>query len=146
VVVLNFMYTTCQGGCVPSTENLKLVFDQLGSRIGKDVFFYSISLDATNDTPAALREYMELHEVRPGWVFLTGQKDDLERVRRSVGFVDIDPKVDAKKTEHAGLVLVGNETLDRWIKCPALGRPADLLEAISWMKPDYIEEHGQTKL
>ena len=66
VVVVNFMYTTCEGGCIPATQNLKKVYAELGDRVGRDVFFYSISLDPTHDTPADLRDYIELHEVAPG--------------------------------------------------------------------------------
>src|SRR5262245_40275792 len=44
-VVINFMYTHCKGICSPVTSNLVKVQHMLGDRMGRDLFFYSISLE-----------------------------------------------------------------------------------------------------
>ena len=35
-----------------------------------------------------LREYANGHRVKPGWLFLTGKPDDIEELRRKLGFVN----------------------------------------------------------
>ncbi|TMA55240.1 MAG: SCO family protein, partial [Deltaproteobacteria bacterium] len=62
-VVINFVYTRCQGICVPVTANLVRVQKLLGDRVGRDIFFYSITLKPEEDTPEALEKYAALHGV-----------------------------------------------------------------------------------
>jgi protein SCO1/2 len=143
IVVVNFMYTQCKGGCIGATDNLVKVQQAVGGRAGRDIFFYSITLDPESDTPAALKEYAELHETKPGWLFLTGKKADLELIRQRLGFVDVDPAVDARKVEHAGVILFGNEALNRWGACPALGQPNEIIRSLSSMeRPDRRRLHA----
>lgn len=119
VVVLNFMFTTCNGVCPRNTANLVRVQKLLGG----GVRFISITLDAERDSPAVLAEYARAQGVGPGWSFLTGDKDQIEALRKSLGFYDPDPAVDADRTQHAGTVLYGNERLVRWSHMPALLSP-----------------------
>lgn len=119
VVVLNFMFVTCTGSCPRNTGNLVEVQRLLNG----GVQFVSISLDAENDTPEVLAEYARAHGVGPGWSFLTGDKDEIDALRKSLGFYDPDPVVDADRTQHAGTVLYGNERIGRWSHMPALLSP-----------------------
>jgi len=122
-VVINFMYAHCKGICSPVTHNLVEVQRRLAPRVGQDIFFYSISLEAERDTPAVLRQYAEDHGVGPGWEFLTGRPEDCEALRRNLGFTDPDPLLDADVTNHAGNVLFGNEPLMLWAACPGQADP-----------------------
>ena len=51
VVAINFIYTHCGDSCPAETASLKRVQALLGDSVGKDVFFYSISIDPDHDTP-----------------------------------------------------------------------------------------------
>lgn len=115
-VIVSFTYTTCTGSCVGTNERLGEVRDALGDRVGRDVFIYSVSLDPEADTPAVLREFAAAHGAGPGtgWRFLTGSKDGVERVRRSLGVEDPDPVVDADRTQHAAILVFGSEPLGKW--------------------------------
>ena len=117
-VVIQFMYTHCRGICSPVTDNLVRVQQLLGERVGRDLFFYSITLEPAVDGPDELRQYAEDHGVGPGWLFLTGRPADCELLRRDLGFVDPDPVLDADVTNHSGNVLFGNEPLMLWAACP----------------------------
>src|SRR5215467_8584961 len=44
-VVINFIYTRCGDSCPLETARLSQVARILGVRMGRDVFFYSISVD-----------------------------------------------------------------------------------------------------
>jgi protein SCO1 len=57
MVVINFIYTKCRDSCPMETAKLAQVQRLLGDRVGRDVFFYSISIDPERDTPAELKEY-----------------------------------------------------------------------------------------
>ncbi len=56
-VVINFMYTRCEGSCPITTANLVKVQEALKKRVGRDIFMYSISLKPEEDDPATLKEY-----------------------------------------------------------------------------------------
>src|SRR6185503_8108820 len=95
-----------------------------------DIFFYSITLEPAQDSPAELRRYAEDHGVGPGWLFLTGRPEDCETLRRKLGFTDPDPVVDADVTNHAGNILFGNEPLMLWAACPGQADPEWIAKSI----------------
>lgn len=130
VVAINFMYTKCSGVCVPSTANLAKVQKSLGDRMGRDVTFLSFSLDAEEDTPETLNEFARDNDVGPGWFFLTGQKADIELLRRKLGAYELDPAVDADRSQHTGVVILGNEPKGRWQAISALSHPVRIRQAI----------------
>src|ERR1700757_2675247 len=76
MVVINFIYTKCADSCPMETAKLAQVQRLLGDRVGRDVFFYSISIDPQRDTPAALKAYADKFHAKPGWLFLTGAQSD----------------------------------------------------------------------
>ena len=57
VVVINFIFTNCQGACPLMTQNLTMVRDMLGVELGKDIHFVSISIDPIRDTSTAMKEF-----------------------------------------------------------------------------------------
>ena len=131
IVTLNFIFTSCGDTCPLVTQNLAQMQDILGPRVGRDIFMYSLTLQPEVDTPEVLRDYAEAYGVRPGWRFLTGRKDDIELLRRRLGFASQDPELDVTRDEHTGLLRYGNEAFDRWGACPALSRPEFLAKVIT---------------
>jgi protein SCO1/2 len=134
IAVFTFMYTTCDGRCPLYTANLVKVQQLLGSRVGKDIFMYSITLDPLVDTPKVLRRYVEGHGIGEGWTFLTGKPADIELLRQRLGFVEADPELDKQKSAHTGLIRYGNEKLDRWSACPAMTSPSEIVQNLSWLE------------
>ena len=135
-VTLNFMFATCNELCPRTTANLVRVQKLMGNRVGRDIFMYSISLKPQEDSPAALAEYVKAHHVGPGWKFLTGDRHDIEMLRRRLGFTDPDPARDRDLTNHIGNVRYGNEPRQLWAACPSLADPDWIVEEISWvMRP-----------
>ena len=130
LVAINMMYAQCEGICPGMTQNLLRVQEHLGDRVGRDVFMYSISLLPEQDTPERLKEYTDMHQIKPGWLFLTGARADIEAIRYKLGFYDNDPEVDADRSQHTGMVRIGNEALDRWSMAPALAEPESIAQAI----------------
>jgi protein SCO1/2 len=133
IVLLNFMYVKCEGICMPITMNLKRVQDLFGKRRGRDIYIYSFTLKPEEDTVASLREYAQMHHVKPGWTFLTGSVSDMELLRRKLGYVDPDPEIDRDKSNHLGVIKYGNEPLERWAGCPGMSKAAWIVKSVSWL-------------
>ena len=123
VVIINFMYTTCNGVCPAITANLMQLQEILGDRLGRDMFMISITLDPKEDTPAVLQSYAQSIGAKPGWCFVTGQDEEIQTLRRNLGAYDPDPVIDADRSQHAGIVVYGNDALDRWAAMPGLVKP-----------------------
>src|SRR5258708_15523084 len=111
VVTLNFFYALCGDVCPAVTANLVEVQKLLGDQVGRDVFMYSFTLRPEADDVLAIQNYRDTFGAGPGWTFLTGQPDDLERLRRAIGFTNPNPVLDKDTTQHIGNVRYGNEPL-----------------------------------
>ena len=129
VVMINMMYADCEGICPMMTANLVQVQERLGSRIGKDIFMYSISLRET-DSPQDLADYAEMHGVHPGWLFLTGSRSNVRQLRYALGFYDPDPAIDKVENRHTGMVRIGNDSYNRWAMAPALAAPEQIVSSV----------------
>jgi protein SCO1/2 len=132
-VMMNFMYAQCTGICSPVTANLKRAQALLKDRIGRDMFMYSFTLKPEEDSPAALKDYVKERKLGPGWTFLTGHPDDLDQVRRRLGFSDLDPRTDADKSSHTGIVRYGNEPLMLWAAFPGVQLPQAIARSMMWV-------------
>ncbi len=58
-VAINAIYTHCKDECPLETARMAQVQRLLGERVGKDIFFYSITIDPERDTPEVLKAYAE---------------------------------------------------------------------------------------
>jgi protein SCO1/2 len=130
VVAINMMYAECEGICPIATSNLVRVQELLGERVGRDLFLYSLTLQPELDTPQRLKEYAEMHDVKPGWLFLTGERADIQQLRYCLGFFDRNPVVDGDKATHTGMVRIGNDVYGRWTTSPALTSPEQIVATI----------------
>jgi protein SCO1/2 len=133
IVTINFMYAKCEGVCPLITANLARVQRLFGNRVGREIFMYSFTLKPELDTPKALKMYMEMHNIGPGWTYLTGKPSDMELLRRKLGFTNPDPKLDADSSQHIGNVRYGNEPLMLWAACPGMASPSWIVKSISWV-------------
>lgn len=116
-VVIQFMFARCKDICPVVTHKLAEVQRLLKGRVGSDIFFYSITLSPEEDSPRDLKAFAKKHGVGPGWTFLTGTPNDILRLRKSLGFFYDDPKEDADRNNHSGMLVVGTEPLMRWAMC-----------------------------
>jgi len=141
-VMMNFMYARCQGICSPVTANLRRAQLLLKDHVGRDIFMYSFTLKPKEDSPAVLKAYVEERKLGPGWTFLTGRPDDLELVRRRLGFVDRNPVRDADTTNHTGMVRYGNEGLTLWAAFPGMQTPEAIAKSMMWVAWPKTAERG----
>lgn len=132
VVVINAFFTTCEGVCPVINGKLAQLQEGLGDRLGSEVFLVSITVDPLADTPAQLQAYAEKVGARPGWIFLTGSKENVDSALSKLGQYVED------KEEHSSIVLVGNEPTGLWKKAFGLGETAELLKIVE----DVLHDKG----
>jgi protein SCO1/2 len=84
VVVVSFVFTTCNGTCPATTHRMSALAQALkeqGLFKGDAVRLLSVTLDPARDTPEALRRYMRLYDAGAAhWGFLTGPREQVEKV------------------------------------------------------------------
>jgi len=114
IVSLNFFYANCDEICPLVMANLTKVQNLLGSQVGRDIFMYSFTLKPEEDTLDVLRRHREMYHAKPGWTFLTAKPDDMEKLRKAIGFTYPEPEIDKDKTQHIGNIRYGNEPLMLW--------------------------------
>ena len=130
IIMLNLAYTRCTGICPTGFGTLHAVQSLLGDELGRSIRMYTLTLDPEHDTPRVLREARREYGAGDGWTFLTGTPDAVEDVRRGLGLYDPDPKVDADRSQHAGLLVLGNDPFDRWSMVPMGFKPKRIVEAL----------------
>src|ERR1044072_5487301 len=118
VVVLELIYTTCKYNCPLETARLVQLQKLLGDRVGKDIFFYSVTIDPEHDTPAVLKAYAEKYHVGPGWTFLTGKEAEIKLISKKLGLDKLPNGNDPDG--HTPSLLIGNETTGIWMRNSAL--------------------------
>lgn len=130
VVAINFIYTRCPDTCPLETAQLVRVQNIMGDRVGKDVFFYSISIDPKHDTPEVLKEYRK--RFGANWTFLTGDKNDIVKLRKKLGLY-ISEIQDGSNNHNVNMV-IGNQATGRWMKRSPFENPHLLADQIgNWL-------------
>jgi protein SCO1/2 len=131
IFVINFIYTSCTEVCPLSTARLSELQDKLGDSMGRDIFFYSISVDPDTDTPERLKEYADTFGAGPGWLFLTGKPQDIYTIRDKLG--DRGKSLSQHRTE----VLLGNGQTNEWARNTIFGDLNALAIAVRQMDPNW---------
>ena len=111
VVVVNFIFTRCTEACPLLTRRMNGVRRDLGDRFGREVRFVSISVDPEFDTPQEMRRFAEKQEAAyTGWTWLTGKKEDVDRVLAKLGEVVANPG------DHSTGFLAANVRTGHWAR------------------------------
>ena len=140
VVLINFIYTSCVDTCPMETAQLVQVQKILADRLGKDVFFYSISIDPEHDTPAVLKEYKD--RFRAQWTFLTGNNADIIELRKKLGLY-IEEIQDGSNNHNVNMI-IGNQTTGRWMKRSPFENPYVLADQMgNWLSDWKSPQRGK---
>jgi len=129
-VIIDTFFATCQASCLPMNRNLAQIQEALGDRLGKDVNILSISVDPGVDTPTLLKAYSKKLNAKPGWYFLTGDKESIELILKKLGqFVD-------DKNDHLNIFLIGNDRTGLWKKAFGLAKSEELMKVVESVAND----------
>ena len=98
VWVANFIFTNCPGPCLRMSAQMKVLQDKTTSRL------VSFTVDPQRDTPDVLAKYALRHRAQADrWTFLTGPKDQLNYLSRTVFKIG---DIEADLTHSTRLILV----------------------------------------
>lgn len=124
VVVINTFFTTCTNICPPMNRNFEKIQEALGDRLGKEAFLISITVDPQTDTPTRLKEYSRRFHARPGWMFLTGTKENVDWALYKLGqYVET-------RDDHTSVFIIGNEPKGLWKKAFGLAKSEELIRIV----------------
>jgi protein SCO1/2 len=124
VVIINTFFSTCTSVCPPMNRNLEKVQEALGGRLGKDAFIVSLSVDPVVDTPPRLKEYSRRFHALPGWIFLTGKKENVDWALYKLG------QYVQTRDDHTTIIIIGNEPKGLWKKAFGLARADELIKIV----------------
>lgn len=124
VVVVHFFFTKCSDVCPMQGRSLVRLRKQLGDRLGRDVFFVSISKDPKNDTPEKLNAWGKLYNVGTGWTLLTGEPEVIKKLLWNFAGEEIG------QATHESMITIGNDRTGVWTTTDGLLLPKDLLAVI----------------
>lgn len=124
IIVINTFFTTCTNVCPAMNRSFEKIQEALGDRLGKDAFLVSITVDPETDTPARLKEYGNRFHARPGWMFLTGKKENVDWALYKLGqYVET-------KNDHTSIFIIGNEPKGLWKKAFGLAKADELMRIV----------------
>jgi len=122
-VIVNFIYTTCTTICPVLSASFSNLRKQLGPDLEK-VQFISISIDPEHDRPEKMKKYLSRFNSKKGWDFLTGSREDINRVLKA-----FDASV-PDKMDHEPLYLLHGPQSDEWVRIKGLTWSADLMNEL----------------
>jgi len=120
VIILDFIFGTCTTICPVLSASFVNFQDKLRAEAGK-VQLVSISIDPEHDTPKVLKAYLKRYKAKPGWDFLTGSRENIERVTNAFNAYSSD------KMQHYPLTFVYSPVQDRWFRIDGLVATSELM-------------------
>lgn len=139
MVVVSFIYTHCPDLCPLTTARLSQLQQKLGDRLGRDVFFYSITVDPLRDTPTELKKFAEAFDAKPGWRFLTGDPEALKKISHALG------DRSRNLSEHRNEIVIGNDLTGQWSRNSVMGDLASVELDIRQMDPHWRQKADATQ-
>jgi len=125
VVIINFIFTNCQDACPMMTRKLIQTRAMMAEPVRDKVWFVSISIDPTRDTPEAMKEFAAKNGVDDSrWIFLTGQEGNLGHIVKKLG------QYTGEVEDHSTLMLAGNARTRHWIKVVPMVPPEGIAQQL----------------
>ena len=123
VVLISFIFTNCEYACPMQAQKLKQTRAMMVPSIKDEVWYVSLSVDPERDTPEAMKKFAQRQGVDESrWIFLTGDKQNLDTIIRKLG--QYTPDVEA----HTTLMLAGNTITRHWTRVMPMLTPPDIAQ------------------
>ena len=135
IVAIDFVYTTCTTACPVLSSVFSLVQAELGDRAGKEAWLVSMSIDPVRDTPRRMAEYGRKFDAGEGWIWLTGEKSNVDRVLAGLGAYT--PEI----VDHPPMVLIGDAKRGVWRRLFGFPAPEEILAHIDALAAERAASH-----
>ena len=124
VVLVHFFFTKCSDVCPMQARALTNLKKRLGDRLGRDIYFVSISKDPLYDTPEKLSKWGKLFGVGPGWTLATGDLPVIKKLLWDFTGEEIG------EVSHESQVFIGNDRTGVWTSTDGLLLTDELVKTI----------------
>jgi protein SCO1/2 len=121
-VVIPF-YTTCTTAFPILIFIFTRLQDMLGERLGREVVLVSVTVDPRTDIPVRLKAFAKKQRARPGWVFLSGDRNSLGQVLWGVGVLFSS---NLEEHNHIPITMVGS-SWGEWRRFHGFPTPEQLM-------------------
>jgi len=128
LIIMDFVYTTCKTACPIQTAIFMRLQEELGQRLGDEVLLVSVSIDPATDIPPRLKAYSQKHNAKPGWIWLTGKKLNVDQVL--VGLRAYSSDI----VEHPSMILVGDGRHGNWTRYYGFPKVEVILDKLEELK------------
>lgn len=128
LVAMTFIYTSCTTVCPVYNAIFTRLQDLLGERLGKEVVLVTMTLDPARDIPRRMKKEAKKFKAKPGWIYLTGKKQNVDQVLRGLDayFPDF--------TQHPPMAIVGDGQTGTWKRFNGFPQAEHLLAMIDELK------------
>ena len=138
-VAINFIFTNCTTICPPLAATFARLQKEMGDKVGKDVHLISISVDPVTDTPERLKAWGAKFKAGPGWTFVTGEKQEMDKLLNALGAAV------SKREDHTPAMIIGNDTKGVWTRTYGLAKINQILGLLNDVMAGKVEETSETK-
>ncbi|WP_157046523.1 MULTISPECIES: SCO family protein [unclassified Roseovarius] len=139
VVMMHFMSLKDEEH-FPITRRMADVVAELGDKVGRDVFVYSISRDPEHDTPARMQAYAQELGAPKGWHFLTGTPQHCADLAFRMYRMSHSTLPGTRKVD---VVFYGNGSAGLWGSFPWDIRADDAASRVAWVMPQPTPQVGE---
>ena len=138
-VAINFIFTNCTTICPPLAATFARLQKEMGDKIGKDVHLISISVDPVTDTPERLKAWGAKFKAGPGWTFVTGEKQEMDKLLTALGAAV------SKREDHTPAMIIGNDTKGVWTRTYGLAKINQIIGVINNVMAGKVDESSATE-
>lgn len=115
IVVVDFIFTSCQTICPVTTALLAQAKGNLADIPSDMVTFVSMSVDSNVDTPERLASFAAAHGA--DWTFLTGDKHVMDEALTWLNAYSTNPE------DHAAMILIGDASTEKFTRIYGMPDP-----------------------
>ena len=133
-VAINFIFTNCTTICPPLAATFARLQKEMGDKVGKDVHLISISVDPVTDTPERLKAWGAKFKAGPGWTFVTGEKQEMDKLLNALGAAV------SKREDHTPAMIIGNDTKGVWTRTYGLAKINQIMGVLNDVMAGKAEE------
>ncbi len=129
-VIISSFHTSCTTTGPPTDARLMEIQNAFKDQMGSELLIISITLEPEIDRPDRLKAFAAKFSAVPGWLFLTGEKANVELILKKLGlFVSY-------VEDHVTILLIGNVETGLWKKAYALANVRELIPIVKSVLED----------
>lgn len=132
-VAINFIFTNCTTICPPLAATFARLQKEMGGKVGKDVHLISISVDPVTDTPERLKAWGAKFKAGPGWTFVTGEKQEMDKLLNALGAAV------SRREDHTPAMIIGDDSKGVWTRTYGLAKISQIMTVIQNVREGKVD-------